>query len=94
MQAMGKMEGFGILDLTNESTLMLSDQKTEFEYSIDDRTLEIHFPFDKEKILRLRICELATDKLIVAVSAKTADDKLNKELVELEYAPIRDNDAS
>jgi hypothetical protein len=88
---MGKMEGFGELDLRTDGLLILRDNLGQFEYSLVDRSLEISSSANSKNVLRLRIGELTTDKLIMTISGKRGDevdDKFNKEIVELTYRPI------
>ena len=87
---MGKMEGFGILDLRTEGVLILRDNIAEVEYSLVDRSLEIPSPANPRNVLRLRIGELTTDKLTIVISGKRGDEvdeKFSKEIVELTYRP-------
>lgn len=86
---MGKMEGFGTMDLSREGTVVLYEGKVEYKCALVDRTLEVTFPTTPDRILRLRISELTADKLVVIVSLKTGDkeDKSSQDLVELYYAP-------
>ena len=90
---MGKMEGFGLLDLTTDGVLVLRDNKAELKYALVDRCMEISFPANPKNVLRLRIAELTTDKLIITVSGRKGDevdDKFSKEIIELTYRPILD----
>jgi hypothetical protein len=88
---MGKMEGFGELDLRTDGVLILRDNFGQFKYSLVDRGMEISLPVNPKNVLRLRIGELTTDKLVLTISGKRGDevdDKFSKEFVELTYRPI------
>ena len=90
----GKIEGFGILDFRKDGVLILTDGITEFNYTLVDRTLDIFLTATPKNILRIRIGELTSDKMIIAVSGKRGDeqdDRFSKEIVELYYAPMREN---
>lgn len=90
---MGKIEGFGILDFRKEGVLTLTDEITEFNYILVDRTLDIFLTATPKNVLRIRIGELTSDTMIITVSGRRGneqDDKLSKDLVELYYAPVPD----
>lgn len=89
---LGKMEGFETMDFSKEGLIILYNGKHEFSYTISDKTIEISFPAAPDTTLRLRISELTSDKLVVAVSGKGKDKDLSRELVELYYAPMADKE--
>jgi len=63
----------------------------KFKYSLVDRGIEISLPINPKNVLRLRIRELTTDKLVLTISGKKGDevdDKFNQEIVELTYRSI------
>jgi hypothetical protein len=87
----GKMEGFGIIDLRTEGVLILRDNLGELTYSLVDRNLDIASPPNSKNIVRLRIGDLTADKLTLIVSAKKEeenDGNFSKEIVELTYRPV------
>lgn len=90
---MGKMEGFGTMDLSKDGVIGLYEGKTEYKCELVDRTLEIFIPSPSKNDLRLRITELTLDTLTVIVSMKPRDnhEKLEKDIVELEYSPMTDD---
>jgi hypothetical protein len=50
----GKLEGFGVLDFTKEGVVILRDDIAEFNYTIEERNLEILSPISSKNVLRLR----------------------------------------
>src|SRR5687768_2487052 len=85
--------GMKVLDFRKEGVLTIEDwkeQKRDFNYMLVDRTIDISFSANPKNVLRLRISELTSDKLIVTISGRKGDekdDKFSEELVEFRYAP-------
>lgn len=85
--------GMKVLDFRKDGVLIIEDWKdmrAEFNYEIIQRTIDLFFPTNPKNVLRLRICELTSDKLIVAISGRNgheSGDKFSLELVEFQYGP-------
>jgi hypothetical protein len=90
---MGKMNGFGELDFRTDGLLILRDNVGQVSYSLTDRNIDISLPDNPKNVLRMRISELTSDRLVIFISGKRGDevdDKFSKEIVELTYRPFAD----
>jgi hypothetical protein len=85
--------GLEVLDFRKDDVITVEDGKggkAEFNYTLGDKTLDLYFPVHPKNILRLRIIEVTSDKLKIALSGRRGDekdDKFGQEFIELHYSP-------
>src|SRR5262245_55246945 len=85
--------GMKMLDFRRNGILTIEDwkgTKADFNYILVDRTIDLSLKTNPKNILRIRIAELTSDKLVIALSGRRGDekdDKFRPELVEFQYVP-------
>ena len=87
---MGKMEGFGWLDLRTDGVIVLRDNLGELKYSLVGRIMEIAWPAKSNNTLGLEIDDVTAEQLtlIVRVGRHEDPDKFGEEVVKLTYRAI------